>query len=58
MEIAKKKAEIEAKKYELLQLLLSLVKANDESLQSSSKYVTLDRMCESIHKKVEIWWRR
>jgi hypothetical protein len=35
-----------------------LVKANDESLQSSSKYVTLDRMCESIHKKVEIWWRR
>jgi hypothetical protein len=39
MEIAKKNAEIEASRYELLKLQLSLVKANDESLQSSSKYV-------------------
>jgi hypothetical protein len=44
MEIAIKKAEIEVRKYELLQLQLSLAKANYESFQSSSKYVTLVSM--------------
>jgi hypothetical protein len=53
----KKKAEIEARKYELLQLQLSLAKANHESSQSSSKYVTLDKVCESIPEK-EAKWRR
>jgi hypothetical protein len=51
MEIAKKRAEIEARKYELIQLQLFL--ANDESSQNSSKYVTLDKVCESIPEKVE-----
>jgi hypothetical protein len=52
---SQKKAEIEARKYEVLQLQLSLAKANDESSQSSSKYVTLDKVCESIPEKVERW---
>jgi hypothetical protein len=47
----KKKAEIEARKYELLQLQLSLVKSSDDSSQSFSKYVTLDKVCESIPEK-------
>jgi hypothetical protein len=50
--LPKKKAEIEARKYELLQLQLSLPKANDESSQSSSKYVTWDKVCESIPEKL------
>jgi hypothetical protein len=57
MEIAKKKPEIEARKYEELQLQLSLTKATDESSQNSSKYVTLDKACELIPKKVERWRR-
>jgi hypothetical protein len=57
MEIPKKKAKIEARKCELLQIQLSLAKANDESSQSSSKYVTLDKVCESIPAKVERWRR-
>jgi hypothetical protein len=57
MDIVKKKAEIEARKYELLQLQLSLTMANNESSQSSSKYVTLEKVCESIPEKVERWRR-
>jgi hypothetical protein len=55
--LPKKKVETEARKYELLQLQLSLAEANNESSQSSSKYVTLDKACESIPKKVERWRR-
>jgi hypothetical protein len=57
MEIARKKAEIEARRYDLLQLQLSLAEANDESSQNSSKNVTLDKVCESISEKVERWRR-
>jgi hypothetical protein len=55
MKIAKKK--IEARKYELLQLQLSLAKSNDESSQISSKYVKLSKVCVSIPEKVERWRR-
>jgi hypothetical protein len=41
----------------VLQLQLSLAKATDESSQSSSKYVTLDKVCQSIPEKVERWRR-
>jgi hypothetical protein len=34
-----------------------LAKANDESSQSSNKYVKFDKVCESIPEKVERWRR-